>query len=380
MRLLAIMGTSLVFPFMTLYVRELGVLGEKAVTRWSGAAFSAAALASAIFSPIWGSVGDKYGRKLMILRANFGMAITITLMGLVKKVYQLVALRFLFGSLGGLLPASLALVSTCVPKDRMGYALGLVQTANFGGAIIAPLIGGALADLLGFRKVFFVTGALIFVGGLACGPFLLETPLDRSEPRQSGVLRNVTFVASNPALLSIALCLLLVNFAMMVLQPIFPLYVERLGAPRDALATTVGIIFSLAGFAVIASAPFWGKQTDKRGSRPTLIACLSGSGIFYALQSLAQTIYQLAPLRVLMGLFNGGVQPSTQAIVVHNSPESRRGGVIGITTSAGLIGSFLGPLTGGFLAAVIGMRALFVFTGATLLATALLIRRIGHGR
>jgi len=374
MQMMAFLGTSLVFPFLPLYVQDLGVVGEKAVARWSGLIFSATFLASALFTPIWGSIGDRHGRKMMVLRANFGLCIVIGSMGLVGHAYQLLALRLLQGCLGGFVPPCLALISTCAPKDRMGYALGFMQTAQMGGAIIGPLLGGIMADLLGFRHVFFVTAGLIFIGGVVVSIFVTDPGVDTLSGYKSRVIPNIRFVARQRALSGIALSMLSVSFSMSVLQPVFPLFVESLGAPKAALATTVGALFAIAGFTNIFSAPFWGRRTDTRGAKATLSTSLMGAAVFYFAQAFAQTIYHLAPFRLMLGLFTGGVSPSSQSIVVENSPDSRRGGVMGVTTSISMIGNFLGPITGGFLAAVLGIRLLFVFTAVMLILVSFAVR------
>lgn len=366
MRFLALMGTSLVFPFLPLYLRDLGVEGEKELARWSGAVFSVTSLAAALVSPFWGTLGDRYGRKLMILRATFGMTIVIALMGLVSGVYQLLTLRLLQGIMGGFFVPSLALITTTAPKDRVGYALGMLETSSFGGAIFGPLVGGVLADLLGFRHVFFVTACLMFLGGLVVAVLVKDEPVRFVRSRRPMLYLNTRLVLTRKPLLYTALSMMLINFAMMILQPVFPLFVESLGAPSVGVATTVGALFAVTGLTAMLAAPFWGRRSDSRGPRRTLMNSLAGSALLFAGQALAQTAYQLAPLRLLLGLFSGGVSPATQSLIVRNSPASRRAGVFGITTSISLMGGFFGPLTGGFLAAAIGMRPLFVLTGVML--------------
>lgn len=74
-------GMSLVIPFLSFYIEELGVTGTSSIAQWSGLAFGVTFLMGAIVSPIWGKLGDIHGRKLMLIRASLGMAIIMTLMG-----------------------------------------------------------------------------------------------------------------------------------------------------------------------------------------------------------------------------------------------------------------------------------------------------------
>jgi len=376
MQFLALSGTSLVFPFLPFYVRDLGVVGDKAIAQWTGVCVAAAWAFSALFAPIWGSIGDRYGRKLMIIRANLGLAVAIFAMGLVNRVWQLLVLRVLQGCLGGFVPPALALITTSAPKDKTGYALGMIQSAGIGGAFIAPLIGGVLADLIGIRPVFFVTAALMLISGVVVALLVKDVTLDGHETGKSRILPNLRFVASRQPLLAIALIMLLINFSMMILFPVFPLFVESLGTNKATLATNVGALFAITGFFAVVSAPIWGNMADRKGPAPILALSLVASGICFIAQAFVRTVPHLFPLRALLGLFTGGFSPSTQAIVVRNSPDSRRGGVIGIITSVGLIGGSFGPLAGGFLAGVITLRGLFIFTGLTLLLAYLALRRL----
>ena len=114
--LVAIAGFSFVFPFQPYYVQELGVTDLKQVEFWSGLLFAAQAIPMAIFAPIWGSLSDRYGRKLMVERAMFGGAVVLAAMGLVQNVQQLVILRVIQGALTGTVAAATSLVASSTPR------------------------------------------------------------------------------------------------------------------------------------------------------------------------------------------------------------------------------------------------------------------------
>src|ERR1700712_2988293 len=92
-----IVAMTLLLPFLPIYVEELGVTDKAAVVQWSGIAYGATFFAAALVAPLWGRLGDIYGRKLMLVRASFGMAICMSLTGMVQTVWQLVLLRLLIG-------------------------------------------------------------------------------------------------------------------------------------------------------------------------------------------------------------------------------------------------------------------------------------------
>ena len=159
---LTMAGFSSVMPFLPIYVRELGVSSVEENGIWSGLLFSAAFVSTALMSPVWGAVGDRHGRKPMLVRALVAMSVCLAAMGFASSVWQLLALRIVQGFLGGSAPMANALMATSAPRRRLGFAMGTLQTAATSGAIIGPLIGGTLADLVGVRPVFFLTAGLLF--------------------------------------------------------------------------------------------------------------------------------------------------------------------------------------------------------------------------
>src|SRR5271156_3165893 len=162
-----IIAMTLLLPFLPLYVEQLGVTDHAAIVEWSGAAYGATFLTAAFTAPLWGRLGDQYGRKLMLIRASLGMAVAMSLIGLSQNVYQLVGLRLLAGLLGGYSSGSMVLVATQTPKDRCGWALGVLSSGIMAGNVAGPLIGGALPPLIGIRNTFWLSGAVIFLAFLA---------------------------------------------------------------------------------------------------------------------------------------------------------------------------------------------------------------------
>ena len=102
----SIMGFSFSMSFVPYYMQELGVV-DPVKLKAAIAVFTAAApLAFAVFAPLWGAVADRYGRKLVLVRAYFGGALVLSLMGVVDKVEYLIFLRLLQGVLTGTMTAS----------------------------------------------------------------------------------------------------------------------------------------------------------------------------------------------------------------------------------------------------------------------------------
>jgi len=146
-------GMSMFLPFLPLYVRQLGVTEAREVAMVSGLLFAAPFFAASVATPVWGFLGDRHGRKLMVVRASFGLAATTLLMGFATTIPQLFFLRIAQGAVSGFIAAALALMASSAPRERMGYALGTLQTAIPTGTIVGPLIGGSLADRSGLGAI-----------------------------------------------------------------------------------------------------------------------------------------------------------------------------------------------------------------------------------
>ncbi len=373
---LAVLGMALVLPFLPFYIRELGIQEPEDVKRWSGLIYAAPFILATFTGPLWGWLGDRYGRRIMLLRAVFGFALTSFLMAFAQTVTQLFILRLIQGGVAGFIAATLAIVATTTPRERMGYAMGILQTSLTTGGIIGPLVGGVLADLIGYRNIFFLTGGFGFVAGLLVILLVREEKKAREDKKSGGLFSNYRFVFTSSTLSAIFVASLIVQLAVMAVAPVLSLFVEQLWPFPQTLSTMAGAVFGITGFSSLLAAPYWGKQGDRKGYKKTLMLTTLATGITYAPQGLATDVYLLLVLRFVQGLFIGGILPALYALVSLNTPEERRGGIMGIARSGLLIGNVLGPIFGGFLAASLGMRPIFFFTGFLLMAATFGLRSL----
>ena len=347
-------------PFLPLYLRTLGVTEAGQLERVSGLLFAAPFFAATVATPVWGVLGDRHGRKLMVVRASLGLAVATLLMGFATTVPQLLFLRLAQGAVSGFIAAALALMASSAPRERMGYALGTLQTAIPAGTILGPLIGGTLADLIGYRQIFFVTAALNFAAGIAV---IRMVPRDLPSHGDAGfgrVVDNYRTVFGTPQFRVLFFMLFGSQFALMSIQPVMALYVESLGAHGRLLATTTGVIFAVTGVASAVGAPRWGRRGDRTGYRAVLGRALLGAAVFALPQGLVARAWQLFLLRIGYGAFIGGIVPAVQAMIVIRAPGDRRAGIMGVTSTALMLGNLCGPLVGGAVAGSFGLRSVFV--------------------
>ncbi len=361
---LTMLGMSMFLPFLPLYLRSLGVTGKGELETMSGLLYAAPFFAAVIATPIWGYFGDRHGRKLMVMRASLGLALITAVMSFATSPSQLLLLRILQGAVSGFIAAAVALVVTTAPREKMGYALGTLATAIPSGTIIGPLVGGALSDLIGMRYIFFITSGFNLLAAVVVWLAVHEAERPKPEGGIEQIVENYRFVFGTPQIRLLFFVLLLGQFALMSLVPIMALFVEELGAHGRLVATTTGAILAITGVANIVASPRWGRRSDREGYRATLKYALLGAGIFAIPQGFALAPWHLFVLRIPYGLMIGGIIPSVHAMIGLRAPENRRAGTMGVTSTALMLGNMLGPLVGGVLAGVFGLRAVFFVSGA----------------
>ena len=371
-----LVSLSMLLPFLPLYVQQLGVTSQAAVVQWSGVAFGATFLGTAATAPVWGRLADRYGRKPMLVRAAVGMAIVMSLIGMAHNVYELVGLRLLAGLIGGYASASIVMIGTQVPRERAGWALGILSTGALAGNLAGPLVGGLLPSLISIRSTFFVGGAMIAVAALLT---ILLVREDFSP--ESDVKRRVAAAPSDApkttnrivivTLLSTAMMVLLAN---MSIEPIITVYISHLSVPTNELARTAGIVMACSALGSMLTAARLGALADRIGGWNVITACLVLTGLVMVPQAFVTHWWQLAALRGLMGMTLAGLLPSIAKLVRHSVADHESGKMLGYLQSAQFSGQVVGPLIGGVIGVHLGLHAVFFVTGFLLIVCAVATR------
>jgi DHA1 family multidrug resistance protein-like MFS transporter len=333
-------------------------------------------VAMAIFSPIWGSVADRYGRKLMVERAMFGGAVVMGAMGFVQNVQQLVILRGLQGCLTGTIAAATTLVASSVPRQRSGQALGLLQMAVYSGASAGPLLGGLVADHFGYRAAFVLTGTLLFLAGMMVAIFVHEE-FEPSPPeagsRKGDFWLGVRAVFRSRELLVVLGIELMMRLGARIMGPVFPLFVQTLVPGEARIASLVGLITGLGAATSAVGAVLLGRASDRFGYRTVLLTCALGMAVVYVPQFFVTTPVQLLILQAAAGAAMGGGLAAIGALLANLSPEGRQGAVYGLDWSVVSAANGLGPITGAAVAVGLGLRAPFLFAAGVYGLAALIV-------
>lgn len=357
------LAISQILPFLPLYISQLGVTSHEALSMWSGLTFSVTFLISAIVSPLWGSLADRKGRKLMLLRASLGMAIAILLQAFATNVWQLFMLRGIMGLTSGYIPNAMALVASQVPRERSGWALSTLATAQISGVIGGPLMGGFIADHVGLRPVFFITAILLVVSFLVTFFLIKEgvRPTLKKSERLSG--KAVFASLPYPALvISLFFTTLVIQLCNGSISPILALFIKSMAPDSNNIAFLSGLIASVPGVSALISAPRLGKLGDRIGTERILMATLICAVVLFFAMSWVTTPFQLGVLRFLLGFADGAMLPAVQTLLVKYSSDHITGRIFGYNQSFMYLGNVAGPLMGATVSAMAGFRWVFIAT------------------
>lgn len=355
-----------VLPFLPLYLKELGVSPDSAVVFWSGVLVTSTGVSLAVFSPIWGAVADRYGRKTMVLRSMLVGGLIIALMGLVQNVGEFLVLRLLQGVFTGTVAASTALVAGIVPRDRLASSMGMLQTSVYVGISAGPVLGGVIAQAVGIRGTFFVAGAMLVIAGIFVWQFVHEHfPVPTTE-RRPGFFQTLDRGLRSRTLMPLIITLLMVSLSSAIVLPVLALFVQRLSSPSDPVKLYAGLAFGATAVFSALAALLYGRLVDRSGYRRLLIIACFGAAAFFLPQAFAQNVAVFLLLRAGLGIFFGVLIPATNAIVGLSTPPELRGSAYGLTNSGTAVGTAIGPLLGSFVAATYGYASVFIATAIVL--------------
>jgi DHA1 family multidrug resistance protein-like MFS transporter len=373
----AIFGFSFAFPFLPLFLTDLGVHGTRDLAFWSGLAGGAAGLAQSIASPFWGLLADRYGRRSMLLRAMAGGGLTVALMGVSQSPIQLVFLRLLQGATSGTVAAATALVATNTPRERVGWALGVMSSAVASGAALGPLLGGLGAHFFGVRAIFLVGGVALLTSVVPVLIVVREAPVRREGgPPPAPAIATLRATGALKAIVVLIAAQGLIQISFSAFQPLLTIRFLQV-APANA-ATLTGLAFAVAGTATAASALSYTRLVPWLGYRGIAFvaaALLSGAEV---VSGFSPTVTAIIVGAGLAGLFYGALGPATSSMMGLESRPDIQGRVFGAAASSTALGFGLGPLVGGGAGAVFSIQIGMTVAAGAALALSLLMGTFGR--
>ncbi len=380
-------GTGMMsfLPWFPSILENLGLEDPKAVSTWAGLCFGAAPLTATLSAPLWGAVGDRLGRKLMVLRSLLAIALFTGAMAFARTPLQLLLLRAGQGLFSGFVAPSITLASVGAPADRQGRVAGDLQTALALGSILGPSFGGFLGWLGGPRLLF------LSVSGAACASALLVAALAHEAPgtrlSRSGSLAPAALLGEfagllrRPGVRALLGILFVLQLGLATTNPVLELQVRHLlgaAAGNHAVSFWTSLVFGLTAVANLVALPFWGRFGDRHGHGPALVLVLILALAGLLLQAVAPSPWLLAAGRVVFGAGLAGAAPLAYGMAAGEISVERRGGGFGALFSARTAAAASGAMLGGWAFARLGFRGVLLVSAAATLAV--LLRTAGRLR
>jgi MFS family permease len=367
-------GLTVVVPLLPFYLEQLGAVSTETNMLWSGLSLAAPAIPLTLAAPLWGRIGDRYGLKLMVIRALFGIAFSMILMSLARTPLQFFIARLLQGVFGGIDNAATSFVSMQTPPEIRGKAMGGLQTATAAGALIGPLAGGLLSDRYGFSPLILSLGILIGISGLCAAWGLREKKGSRQVIAAIAPLRTVACnLLGRYEALSFILAGLCMQIGSYGIVTIFAIHVRELLVDPGHAAGWVGALQAVTLTATLIGAAWWGRHNDRHPLKRNFVIASFGCALSVALQSLPSQVGWLFPLRFMQGFCLSAVRQSVYLQVSRGSPSEHQGIGIGVANSFLTLGQVIGSLTGGILSAHVSPAWVFISMGGIYTLGAVLV-------
>jgi len=361
-------GFGLVIPLLPFWAEHLGA-GPVGV----GLILTIYALAQFIFTPILGTLSDRYGRRPIIIASLCIEAFAFALTALAGSLPFLLLARFIGGLGASNIGSAQAVVSDVTPPEDRARGMGLIGAAIGMGFVVGPALGGGLA-VLGATIPFWVAMGVAIANMLLVLRFLPETRTQRHTAKKA---QKGTFVLlagwrqalHYPAVARLVIVNLLFTVAFTAMETIFPLFTQHTfgwGAVQNGyIFTYVGIII------VIMQGGLVGLLVKVFGEKRLLIA---GLVLLSAGLALLAWSTQFALLLIALGILSAGdgaVNPTISTLLSFASPTEAQGEALGFAQGMAGLGRIIGPLAAGSLFAFGGPGAPFLIGAGLVLVAAI---------
>lgn len=355
-------GTRSLIPFLPLFIQDLGNTSTVSAAIWSGWIFAVPFIVSFFTTPLWGSFGDRYGRKLMTIISVFGFALSQYLMGSSANLTQLLIFAAFQEALGGFYPAAVSLTASNTPKENTAYALGVIQFANGAGNVVGPVIGGLLAVIIGYREVFYLVAGVVGSTGIIILLFIREENFSAEKQSYLSLLQNLKYIFNEKVLFASALFLLIYSLSVSVIRPTFPLFIAELSSVKNVSSITGIILGIYGGTSAVASALF-GKLIKKKNIITIFYFVAITASATSVLIGFFHSITILIILLSAGGFAVGLILPLIFTLISNHTEQERKAGVFGLGSSFMIVGNFGGSIVAGYIVSLIGLSFPFIAAG-----------------
>ncbi len=376
-----LVGFGIIIPTMPFIARDLG-----ADIKSLGLLMSIYSFMQFLFSPFWGSLSDRFGRRPIILISLLGCAGSFFVFAFAQSFWLLFAARAMAGVFGGNISTAHAYISDVTPPEERSKGMGLIGAAFGLGFVFGPMIGGLLGSIgqsLGSEPPLGLSFSALGVAVLCLGNFVfayfkLEESLPaevraRAERKTRGHrLQAILSQIRRPVAGPMMIVYFLSGLAMAQMEAmLIPYMADQF--QWGLKMTTYG--FAYIGVIMMLTQGYFIRKWMPKYGEPIVLSV--GLGLFAASLfgiAISGTILLLTVSMTMLALGNGMMRPPNLGIISLVTPDSEQGASMGVTNSLASLGRIVGPAVGGVLYELAGPTAPFSSAGVfSLLALAIVL-------
>lgn len=360
-QILSLMSFGFGIPFLPFYIQEMGITDPDKVKIYTGILSAAPAVTMAVMAPIWGILSDRWGKKLMLLRAMLFASFIIGGMGLATRVEHLIILRFAQGMFTGTITASSALIASSTPGKQLSFALGFLSSSTFIGFSAGPIIGGFFAEYVGYRPSFFL-GAALMMADFFLVLFTVKEGRDmalthREEKKEAPSFASVFFSKN---LVIMLLVLFFMRISRTVFAPYLPLFVQEVRLGVDGASRITGIISGIIGFMTALSGLTISRFGDRYNKVKLLRTLLAVSIILSLPLVFIRDLWIFSLVYAIFFFAVGGLEPVIMTMTSENTPAEKRGTLFGIQGLVGSVGWAVSPVLGSMISIRLSIQSVLL--------------------
>ena len=350
-------------PFIPLLLKDnLGIVDDNVRGLYVAIYQFASMLSLCVGTSVWGILADKFGRKLMLLRASYCAAFLYPLLVFAPNFATLVIIRFVVSFFSGTVnPAQTLLVSN-TPEEKHGFVLGTLSTSVWSGNMTGYLLGGFIAEFFGYTAAFLTCGGMylssavliqFFVKEQFVKPVKTENVSRKKNPEHS--FRKL----ATPAVVWILILFFVMGIARRIDEPFIAMMVETVnGAKRAAFYT--GVASASAALGGVISGVWIGNLCDKYSVYKLIPTILIFSTAAMAAHALSMNIAMLIITRFLVFFAAGGIQPIFQVMLSRVTAPELRGSYFGFSAGVNQFGGLVCAACSGAVAYFMNVRGIFL--------------------
>ncbi|MBQ7258295.1 MAG: MFS transporter [Abditibacteriota bacterium] len=368
----ASMSYQIIMPFLPRYLGEMSLTAQQ-VSFWTGLIFSCQAVAVMIANPIWGKVGDTYGRKIMILRAGTVISLMFVALYFCTHPYQILIVRFINGFFTGFIPASIALISTNTPPDKVLKYVASAQSFMAFGQLIGPSVGGLLSSAVGFRNTCLISFGLVAFITLMVLFFVKEINKPDRNEKKTNIFQDLKEIVGYKDQKLLLFVCIICGVTQQAVMPFVVIHLSNISSVPDWV---MGVIYAFPAIGMILSAQFWTRKGNAMGFVKVLTFSVIALGIVVFLFGIFSNIIWFSILFFVFGLFMAAMMTNITARTVAAVEADHRGRVLSVQDSFKTLGHALAPITVGTIAKSYGTSVGYMVMGVFIIVASTLVLNI----